>query len=77
MERRAGRYRAQLLLQGNARAALHRLMDAWVPLLEQLPGVRRAGAWMSTRSICSDHTVGTMTFRQREPRLEATPITPR
>ena len=40
MERRAGRYRAQLLLQGNARAALHRLMDAWVPLLEQLPGGR-------------------------------------
>jgi len=29
-----------LLLQGNARAALHRLMDAWVPLLEQLPGGR-------------------------------------
>jgi len=40
MERRAGRYRAQLLLQGNARATLHRLMDAWVTLLEQLPGGR-------------------------------------
>jgi len=40
MERRAGRYRAQLLLQGNARATLHRLMDAWVPMLEQLPGGR-------------------------------------
>ncbi|WP_459705680.1 primosomal protein N' [Stutzerimonas marianensis] len=40
MERRAGRFRAQLLLQGNARAPLHRLMAAWVPLLEQLPGSR-------------------------------------
>ncbi|MAK87456.1 MAG: primosomal protein N', partial [Pseudomonas sp.] len=40
MERRAGRYRAQLLLQGNARATLHRLMGAWVPMLEQLPGGR-------------------------------------
>ncbi|MBE7373171.1 primosomal protein N' [Pseudomonas lopnurensis] len=40
MERRAGRYRAQLLLQGNARAPLHRLMSAWLPYLEQLPGSR-------------------------------------
>ena len=40
MERRAGRFRAQLLLQGNARAPLHRLMAAWMPLLEQLPGSR-------------------------------------
>jgi primosomal protein N' (replication factor Y) len=40
MERRAGRYRAQLLLQGNARATLHRLMDIWTPTLEQLPGSR-------------------------------------
>ncbi|SDJ32281.1 replication restart DNA helicase PriA [Pseudomonas indica] len=40
MERRAGRYRAQLLLQGNARAPLHRLMNAWLPILEHLPGGR-------------------------------------
>ncbi|MHB1370222.1 MAG: primosomal protein N' [Pseudomonadaceae bacterium] len=40
MERRAGRYRAQLLLQGNSRAPLHRLMSAWLVQLEQLPGGR-------------------------------------
>ena len=36
----AGRYRAQLLLQGNSRAPLHRLMSAWLVQLEQLPGGR-------------------------------------
>ena len=40
MERRAGRYRAQLLVQGNARASLHRLLHAWLPRLEQLPDSR-------------------------------------
>ncbi|HTN30825.1 MAG TPA: primosomal protein N' [Pseudomonas sp.] len=40
MERRAGRYRAQLLLQGNARAPLHKLLHAWLPRLEQLPDSR-------------------------------------
>ena len=40
MERRAGRYRAQLLVQGNARAPLHRLLHAWTPRLEQLPDSR-------------------------------------
>ena len=40
MERRAGRFRAQLLLQGSARAPLHRLMHAWLPRVEQLPGSR-------------------------------------
>jgi primosomal protein N' (replication factor Y) len=40
MERRAGRYRAQLLLQSNARANLHRLLAAWLPAVEQLPGAR-------------------------------------
>lgn len=40
MERRAGRYRAQLLLQANARAPLHRLLSAWLPIVEQLPGAR-------------------------------------
>ncbi len=34
MERRAGRYRAQLLLQSENRAALHRLLERWLPLLE-------------------------------------------
>lgn len=40
MERRAGRYRAQLLLQANTRATLHRLMNAWMPVVEHLPGSR-------------------------------------
>jgi len=40
MERRAGRYRAQLLVQASARAPLHRLLHAWLPALEQLPGGR-------------------------------------
>ncbi len=40
MERRAGRYRAQLLLQANARAPLHRLLTPWTQALEQLPGGR-------------------------------------
>ncbi len=40
MERRAGRYRAQLLLQANARAPLHRLMSVWLQRLEQFPGGR-------------------------------------
>jgi primosomal protein N' (replication factor Y) len=40
MERRAGRFRAQLLLQGNARAPLHKLMSAWLPRIETLPGSR-------------------------------------
>ncbi|MFW9605484.1 MAG: primosomal protein N' [Pseudomonas sp.] len=37
MERRAGRYRAQLLIQANNRADLHRFLGAWVPQLEQVP----------------------------------------
>ncbi|KRW61599.1 primosomal protein N' [Pseudomonas sp. TTU2014-080ASC] len=40
MERRAGRFRAQLLLQGNARAGLHRLLHHWMPVLEQMPAGR-------------------------------------
>jgi primosomal protein N' (replication factor Y) len=39
MERRAGRYRAQLLLQSANRAALQRALEAWVP---QLDGLREA-----------------------------------
>lgn len=40
MERRAGRYRAQLLVQGANRASLHRLLTPWLQALEQLPGSR-------------------------------------
>ena len=41
MERRAGRFRAQLLLQANARAPLHRLISAWLLVLEGLPSGRQ------------------------------------
>ncbi|GIZ12784.1 primosomal protein N' [Pseudomonas sp. NCCP-436] len=40
MERRAGRFRAQLLLQSNARANLHRLLTPWLQFLEQSPSGR-------------------------------------
>ncbi|MFA5529118.1 MAG: primosomal protein N' [Thiohalomonadaceae bacterium] len=42
MERRAGRHRAQLLLQATRRADLHRLLDVLAPALETLPEGRRA-----------------------------------
>jgi len=42
MERRAGRYRAQLLLQAASRAALHRLLERWLPLLEESKAGRKA-----------------------------------
>ena len=41
MERRAGRYRAQLLLQAPERGALQQLLDPWVPRLEQLKSARK------------------------------------
>ena len=41
MERRAGRYRAQLLVQATLRAPLHRLLNAWMLQLEQLPSGRQ------------------------------------
>ncbi|THG77580.1 primosomal protein N' [Pseudomonas sp. A-1] len=41
MERRAGRHRAQLLLQAPGRAALHRLLGPWLLDLESLPGNRQ------------------------------------
>lgn len=41
MERRAGRYRAQLLVKAAARADLQRLLSRWVPRLETLPGARK------------------------------------
>ena len=36
MEKRAGRYRAQLLVQCNNRKTLHRFLDAWLPHVEAL-----------------------------------------
>jgi primosomal protein N' (replication factor Y) len=41
MERRAGRSRAQLLVQSDQRDALQRLLAAWVPALAELPQARR------------------------------------
>ena len=41
MERRAGRYRAQLLLESPARGPLQRLLDAWLPQVEALKAPRR------------------------------------
>ncbi|WP_313741503.1 primosomal protein N', partial [Pseudomonas sp.] len=41
MERRAGRFRAQLLVQAASRAALHRLLGAWLGQIEQLPSGRQ------------------------------------
>jgi primosomal protein N' (replication factor Y) len=41
MERRAGRTRAQLLLQAGKRSALHQLLNDWAPLLESLKEGRK------------------------------------
>ncbi len=41
MERRAGRYRYQLMLQASQRKELHRLVSWWVPQLQQLPAARK------------------------------------
>jgi len=41
MERRAGRYRAQLLLQAERRADLHTLLRAWLPRIEGLKLARK------------------------------------
>ncbi|PWG64856.1 primosomal protein N' [Spiribacter halobius] len=41
MERRAGRYRAQLMLQADARRDLHALLDVWLPRVAALPEARR------------------------------------
>ena len=41
MERRAGRYRYQLMLQASQRKELHRLVNWWVPQLQQLPAARK------------------------------------
>jgi primosomal protein N' (replication factor Y) len=41
MERRAGRYRYQLMLQGSDRRPLHRFLNWWVPQLGNLSGARK------------------------------------
>ncbi|TND05469.1 MAG: primosomal protein N' (replication factor Y) (superfamily II helicase) [Gammaproteobacteria bacterium] len=41
MERRGGRYRAQLLVQAGRRADLHRLLTPWVPQLETVRLARK------------------------------------
>jgi primosomal protein N' (replication factor Y) len=41
MERRAGRYRAQLLVQSRRRGPLHAFLTAWLAAVEVLPETRR------------------------------------
>ncbi len=41
MEKRAGRYRAQLLLSADQRSQLHALLSSWLPLLESSRSVRQ------------------------------------
>ena len=42
MERRAGRYRYQIMLQSGDRKRLHQLLSWWVPQLQQLRSARKA-----------------------------------
>jgi primosomal protein N' (replication factor Y) len=41
MERRAGKYRYQLLLQADKRVDLHRLLGPWTMQLNKLPEARK------------------------------------
>ena len=41
MAKRAGRHHAQLLIESPERTALHRFLEAWLPLLAALPSARR------------------------------------
>ena len=41
MEKRAGRYRAQILLQSSSRAALQKTLSAWIPPLDELASARK------------------------------------
>jgi primosomal protein N' (replication factor Y) (superfamily II helicase) len=41
MSKRAGRYHAQLLVEGADRSSLHHFLDAWLPAVEQLQSARR------------------------------------
>jgi len=54
MERRAGRYRAQLLIVSETRRQLQHLLDRLLPL-DGIPGERRcAGHWTWTRWTCPE-----------------------
>jgi primosomal protein N' (replication factor Y) (superfamily II helicase) len=41
MSKRAGRYHAQLLIEGADRSSLHHFLDSWLPAVEQLQSGRR------------------------------------
>ncbi len=41
MEKRAGHYRAHLLIQATRRSDLHQLLNAWLPSLKKIPGQRK------------------------------------
>ena len=41
MERRAGRYRAQLFIQANQRSSLHTFLHDWLPQVEQMKTARK------------------------------------
>ena len=41
MARRAGRFHAQLLIEGTGRSSLHHFLDSWLPAVEQLQSARR------------------------------------
>jgi primosomal protein N' (replication factor Y) len=41
MSKRAGRYHAQLLIEGADRASLHHFLQSWLPAVEQLQSARR------------------------------------
>ena len=41
MEKRAGRFRFQLVIKSRQRPALHAFLSAWLPLIEALPSQRR------------------------------------
>jgi primosomal protein N' (replication factor Y) len=41
MERRAGHYRAQLLLHAATHSPLQRLFSRWLPAIEELPEARK------------------------------------
>ena len=41
MSKKAGRYHAQLLVEGADRGSLHHFLQSWLPAVEQLPSVRR------------------------------------
>jgi primosomal protein N' (replication factor Y) len=41
MSKRAGRYHAQLLIEGTDRSSLHHFLESWLPAVEQLQSARR------------------------------------